>query len=93
MMNQYDEKGKLFTQVISKQPVRVVIQTEQTSIRGSIHVRPDSRIKDEVSGTEKFLAVTNAVVCALQGEKLYETRFLLVNMDHIVWIIPEEDIL
>jgi hypothetical protein len=35
--------------------------------------------------------VTDARVYSLQGAKLYETEFILINRDHIIWLIPEEE--
>ncbi len=92
MVTQFDEKGKIFTQVVSKHPVQVIIQTIHNTIRGSIHIRPDSRLKDELNGSESFLAVTDAVVCGDQNEEMYRANFLVVNIHHIVWVIPADDL-
>ena len=91
MVTQFDEKGKIFTQVVSKRPEQVIIQTIQNTIRGTIHIRPDSRIKDELSSTDRFLAVTNATVYNEKKEQIYQSEFLVVNISHIIWVIPEED--
>ena len=92
MVTQYDEKGKIFTQVVSKQPVMVMIHTAQNIIHGSIHVRPDLRLKDELNGQrEHFLAVTDAVIFDTQKNELYRSNFMLLNIDQIVWIIPNEE--
>ena len=90
MVTSYDEKGKIFTQVVNKRPVQVTIQTIQTLIRGTIHVRQDSRVKDELNQDERFLAVTDAVVYNQQEQELYKTSFLVINVNHIIWAIPEE---
>lgn len=92
MVTSYDEKGKIFTQVVTKRPVPVVIQTAQNMIRGTMHVRHDSRIKDELNEENQFLAVTEAVVYNLQEQEMYKTDFLVVNRNHIIWVIPEEEI-
>lgn len=92
MVTHYDEKGKIFTQVVSKHPVQVVIQTIHHTIRGTIYIRPDSRVKDDLNNSDPFLAVTNAVVYGGQKEELYRTGFLVVNTSHIIWVIPEEEI-
>jgi hypothetical protein len=93
MVTQYDEKGKIFTEVISKQPVRVMIQTQQNIIRGDMHIRPETRLKDEVNNLrERFLAITDASVSSLQDVELFQTSFLVINMDHIVWVSPLENI-
>lgn len=93
MVTQYDEKGKIFTQVVAKEPVLVTIQTTNQLVRGSIHVRPESRVKDELNNSkEPFVAVTDAIVYNLQQEELYRCSFLVINISHIVWVIPEEEI-
>lgn len=95
MSTQYDEKGKIFTQVVSKHPIQVTIQTITSTIRGLVYVRPDARVKDELnSATERdhFLAVTDAVVYNHQNEEIFRSGFLVINVSHIVWVIPEEEI-
>ncbi|MBE0698910.1 MAG: hypothetical protein IH586_18490 [Anaerolineaceae bacterium] len=92
MVAQYDEKGKIFTQVVAKQPVNVSIQTAQQIIQGIIYIRPGMRIKDEINGQEPFLAVTDAVILNSDQHELFRTKFLVVNVEHIVWIMPLDDI-
>jgi hypothetical protein len=93
MVTQYDEKGKIFTQVVSKEPITVVIQTAQNFIHGAVHVRPDMRMKDEVNDLrERFMAVTDAIIFDSQKVELYRSNFLLLNIDQIIWIIPNEDL-
>lgn len=92
MVTQFDEKGKIFTQVVTKRPVPVIIQTIQNTIHGEIHVRQDSRVKDELNSSETFIAVTNAVVYNSQNEELYRSSFIVVNVSHIIWVLPEEEI-
>lgn len=92
MVTQYDERGKIFTQVIAKQPIQVTIQTGQQIIKGLIHVRKGQRIKDELNGPEHFLAVTDAVILDHEQKELYQTSLLIVNMDQIVWVLPQEEV-
>lgn len=93
MSSQFDEKGKIFTYVISKMPVMVTIQTVTQKIHGEIYVKRDERIKDELDQTEHFLAVTNAVILSSEDQVLYQTKFLVVNLEHIVWILPDDEVL
>lgn len=92
MVTQYDEKGKIFTQIVSKEPIRVTIQTAQGLIRGSIHVRPNERTKDELNGEDRFLAVTDAVIYNNEDREISRARFLVVNINQIIWVIPEEEV-
>lgn len=88
----YDEKGKFFTDVILKDAVPVLIQTPTNRIRGNIYVRPGERIKDQINQEDMFLAVTEAILYDLTGEELYRGDFILVNREHLIWLLPEDQI-
>ncbi len=92
MVTQFDDKGKIFTQVISKKPYSVIIQTTRQVIRGVIHVRPTERVIDEINHSLKFIAVTEATVSDLDGKLLYESSFVTLNTDQIIWILPVDEI-
>jgi hypothetical protein len=89
----FEERGKIFTRVVNKVPVNVIIQTTAQLIHGKIHVMPEERLSDELNREEKFLPVTNAVIYSLDGEVLYEANFLSINRNQITWIIPAADLL
>lgn len=88
MSTHYDEKGKFFTDVISKKRIEVVIRTSDQRIEGVVHARRGERLKDELNNTEQFLAVTEALIYGDQKEVLYQSDFLAINKDAIVWIFP-----
>jgi hypothetical protein len=89
----YDEKGKFFTQVIPKQPIQVIVQTSHDLIHGILYARHDARLKDEFNNvSERFIAVTDVTVYDLQNNEKYRTGFLLLNIEHILWIIPQEEL-
>jgi hypothetical protein len=85
-----DEKGKLFTEVVTKIPVQVTVQTTTHQLIGNIHVRPDQRLKDELNGEEPFIAVTDASILDADGKIVLRTNFLAVRRDQIVWVMPNE---
>ncbi len=87
----YDEKGKLYTDIVLKEATAVKIQTTKQFLTGSIHIRKEFRLKDELDQPEPFLAVTNAKLYAADGQVLFETNFIAVRRDEIVWVIAEED--
>ncbi|HVN16212.1 MAG TPA: hypothetical protein VMT73_10770 [Anaerolineales bacterium] len=91
MSFEYDEKGKFFTNVVSKFPVSALVQTTTHLIRGTIHIRQGERVKDELDHDELFLAVTDASVIGPNGEVLYAAPFLAVRRNQIVWLLPESD--
>lgn len=90
-MIEYDEKGKFFTNIVSKKPIHVIIQTVNDRIKGEIYVRPNDRLKDALESDEIFLAVTNAQIIDPAGKIVLETKFLSVQRSQIVWITPQED--
>lgn len=91
MSVRYDDKGKFFTDVITKDRVPSIIHTLISRIQGNLHVRMDERVKDELNQGEQFLAITDAIVYNLQGQKIYDAEFMLINRDHVIWIVPDEE--
>jgi hypothetical protein len=85
----YEEKGKIFTDVVSKVAVYATIQTTTHMLRGRIHVRRDQRMIDELDQDENFLAVTEVSVLGNDGQPLFQVPFLALRRTHIVWVIPE----
>jgi hypothetical protein len=88
---EFDEKGKFFTEVVTKDKVIAHIQTESFRVRGYVHVRRGERLSDELNQDNKFLAVTDAEIYSPVGELLYISDFLAINREHIVWLMPLED--
>jgi hypothetical protein len=91
MSIRYDEKGKIFTSIITKDAVPVLIQTSLHRIEGNMYVRQEERIKEALDESKRFLALTDVIIFDLQGNRIIESDFLAVNCDQIVWIIPKED--
>jgi hypothetical protein len=87
----YDEKGKFFTEFISKTEVPVTIQTETNLVRGFVHVRKGERLSDELNSSGYFIPVANATIFDAKGEKLYKCEFLAVQRDHVIWLMPESE--
>lgn len=89
----FEEKGKIFTEVVSKVVVEVTLQTTTHRIRGKIHVRPGERLKDEIDRGELSLAVTEAAIFDLDGKsQLLNTKFMAIQKSHIVWVLPDSEI-
>ncbi|HET9912888.1 MAG TPA: hypothetical protein VFQ13_13415 [Anaerolineales bacterium] len=91
MTIEYDEKGKIFTDIVSKVAIPATVQTTTHLIRGHLHVRRDQRIKDELDIDEKFLALTDVSVLGSDGQILFQAPFLAVRRSQIVWVLPEQD--
>jgi hypothetical protein len=91
MTIEYDEKGKFYTDIISKVAVPVTMQTTNQMIKGFVHVRHGERIKDELDRDELFLAVTNATVMEAGSKAMVDAPFLAVRRAQIVWIMPDQE--
>lgn len=90
MTIEYDEKGKIFTDIVSKIAVYATIQTTTHMMRGRIHVRRDQRVIDELDLNENFLALTDVSVLDRDGQTLFQAPFLALRRTQIVWVIPEQ---
>jgi hypothetical protein len=86
----FDDKGKFFTPRVAKDTLPALIRTAEQVIIGHVYVRPDKRLKDDLSeDASRFLPVTDARVYGADDEKLlYHSSFLLVAYQHIVMISP-----
>ena len=92
MSTHYDEKGKFFTDVITKERVPVIVQTITNRIRGMMHVHNESRLKDELNNEETFLALTDVTIYDLAGKQQeYQRGFLAINRASIVWLLLETE--
>lgn len=87
----YDEKGKIFTEIIAKDPIPAIIQTPTHRIYGNVYVRQGDRLIDELVAANEFLAITDATVLNLDGEVAFKTKFMTINRSYIVWIFPESE--
>jgi len=91
MTIEYDDKGKIFTDIVTKIAIYATVQTTMHLMRGRVHIRRDQRIKDELDGNEKFLALTDVTVLNANGDVLFQAPFMAVHRTHIVWVIPEQN--
>jgi hypothetical protein len=90
MQTEFDEKGKIFTEVVKKRPVDVHIQTPTHLIKGRYHVRLGERIMDELDRGGLFIAVTDAGIYDSTGKLIEECEFLTVNRRNIVWLLEDD---
>jgi len=90
MTIEYDEKGKIFTDIVSKIAIFATIQTTTHLLRGRIHVRRHQRVIDELDLDENFLPITDVSVMGPNGETLFEAPFLALQRSHIVWVFPDQ---
>jgi hypothetical protein len=90
MTIEFDEKGKRFTDIVTKRPIYATVQTTKQLLRGYIHVRRDQRIKDELDLEDKFIAMTDVSVLGNDGQVLFQAPFLAINRLQIIWVFPEQ---
>lgn len=88
MTTHYDEKGKFYTDIISKKDIHVTIQTLSHRIEGVVHARRGDRLKDELNTEEKFLAVTDVVIFGKDNNEEFTVPFLAIHRNNIIWIFP-----
>lgn len=86
----YDDKGKFYTEYISKNAVLAIVQTLTHRITGKIFIRVGERLSDALNQSDQFLAVTDATIFDEQDEVSYKGDFITVNRDQIIWIMPVE---
>ncbi|MEJ2011939.1 MAG: hypothetical protein P8X64_06895 [Anaerolineales bacterium] len=89
MTVQLDRKGKFFTEIVKKNPIRAVIQTSNGRIEGTIHLHPGHRLLDDLDHGSGFLAVTE--IEFLQPGATDPVDFIALNLEHIIWIQPLEE--
>jgi hypothetical protein len=87
----YDEKGKFFTDYVSKDSVQAIIQTTTHRIEGLIYVRTGERVSDFLNTGGPFLAVTDATISDLSGVEVLSADFLSVNQNHVIWLTPKDE--
>jgi hypothetical protein len=86
----FDEKGKFFTPRVAKDTLPALIRTVDQVIVGHVYIRPDKRLKDDLSeDASRFLPVTDArVYDAARETLLYHSSLMLVSYRHIVMLSP-----
>ena len=81
-----------FTKNIEKVAVKVIIHTHSAIIVGEMHARPNLRLIDEIINGDQYLAITNADVYDKSSKAQLHTKFLVLNREEIVLLIPWEEI-
>jgi hypothetical protein len=91
MSIEYDEKGKFFTDVVTKVSIPATVQTTNQLLRGEVHIRKGERLKDELDRDETFLAMTNVSVYGVDGQVQFDAPFLAVQRSQIIWVLPDQE--
>ncbi len=93
MGTHFDDKGKIFTDVVQKHQIWVTAQLPDHQIHGILHIRSEKRIKEEINSSEQFIALTQVEVFSADGSTLlFKSEFLAVNKNKIVWVVADDDL-
>jgi hypothetical protein len=90
MMERLDNKGKFYTEVISKNLVKVSLRTGVDLLSGNLHITPGQRLKDELDQQDQFIALTDGDLISENGEVIRSFDFIAVKKEQIIWVIEEE---
>lgn len=92
MTTKYDQSGKTFSHVISKEPVQVVIRTKTSRIEGKIYKKYDERVIDALNEDAEFIAVSDVTFYEIESgvENTRKVEFAVVNRTAIEWLLPLE---
>ncbi|MHC1741312.1 MAG: hypothetical protein AB9897_09415 [Anaerolineaceae bacterium] len=92
MVTHFDEKGKIYTDIIQKQAVWVTIQLPLSRIHATIYIRSSERLKEALDGDPPFLALTQAEIFSVDGKiSEIKSNFLVINKSQIIWIMPDSE--
>jgi hypothetical protein len=91
MITRIDSNGKIFTDRVRKERVACIIQTITQRIRGEAFKTTENRMLDDLNGGEQFIALTAAEILGSGDEVLARAEFMVINKQHIVWVLPAED--
>ena len=72
----FDKKGMYYTEKVTKDKIKVTIQTVVDKLSGYLHVQPDKRLKDDLNDSSGFLALTNGIAHNPLGEEIHSFDFL-----------------
>ncbi len=94
VLTRVDAKGKVYTNRIGKEQVRVLVQTTLQTLIGTAYLRPGNRLLDELNDARTvFLALTEVRVYDREAQTvLFTTDFLALNKAAILSIVPVEDL-
>jgi len=87
-------RGQYYAEHIRKAQLTVLIATDREYIWGKIFLTPGYRLKDEMNGEGRFVAISEVRVGHdIEGTACREVQFMALNKDYIRWIVPQEAVL
>jgi hypothetical protein len=93
MVTHFDEKGKIYTDIVQKQAVWVTIQLPHSRVHGAVFLRNNERIKEGLDEAGTFIALTQAEIYTSDGASVEQkTNLLVINKSQIIWVLPDAEI-
>ena len=79
------------TNHVSKDRLRVRIETERERIYGYVHVLYRHRASDLLNDENRFMPITDVTITPLDGggSAVNQSAFLAINKDHIITLYEE----
>ena len=79
---------------IEKEQKPVVAYTYSYKIKGKVFTPPGSRLSDYISsvGQKKYIPMTDVLVTDIFGNEICKSKFIELNKDEIIFLVPEEDL-
>ncbi len=94
MVETLGERGKIFTDVVPKDPVKVILQTRKHIIKGTYYLRKDERLVDSINNHSGYFPLTDVQVLKSSDKTpLYKTKFMILNHTKIDWIMPVKEMI
>lgn len=91
-MHKVDERGKIFTDYMSKRRVAVLAITVHGKVKGNLYLYGEQRVKDLLNDpAEQFIAITEATITGNDGSVISEAPFIALNKRHIISVMPTEE--
>ena len=76
---------------IKTEAVPCTIMTTSGLMEGELHKRGTYRVIDELNTVNAFIAVTNVKIHSSKPARIYETDFVALRADQIIWVRPVAD--
>lgn len=79
---------------IEKEEKAIIAYTTHFKIKGKVFTPPGGRLSDFISGVaqKKFIPVADVIVTDIAGNQILRTKFLELNKDEIIFMVPEEEL-
>ncbi|MDD5681427.1 MAG: hypothetical protein PHI59_09340 [Candidatus Omnitrophica bacterium] len=80
---------------IEKEAKTIIAYTYNYKIKCDVFMSPGSRLSDFIGSLsqKQFIPVSNAVVSDIFGNAICTTKFLELNMNEVIFLLPASDLI